>query len=122
MIESLFDGSSWTDLAFSQIQPVAKECGARFVAAILVGGIFIPSIRASMLARKKPVRPRSYTKKDMADGRASAGLAIKMRPTGVSVNSVKALRGCIWLGKGMCVARAVLRDYWAPARNLKEKC
>src|SRR6476619_8047534 len=102
MIEFFFDCSSpWTYLAFHNIQPLAKEYGAEISwRPILVGGIFNtinPSVYAS---REKPVEAKvNYTKKDMADWARSAGLAIKMRPTVFPVNSVKAMRACIWLDK-----------------------
>ena len=40
-------------------------------------------------------------KKDLADWARSAGLTIKMPPTVFPVNSVKVMRGCIWLGSDM---------------------
>ena len=122
MIEFFFDCSSpWTYLAFHNIQPLAKEFGAEISwRPILVGGIFNtinPSVYAS---REKPVEAKvNYTKKDMADWARSAGLAIKMRPTVFPVNSVKAMRGCIWLGKDMLpFARAVFEAYWGADRDI----
>ena len=102
MIEFFFDCSSpWTYLAFHNIQPLAKELGVEIIwRPILVGGIFNtvnPSVYAS---RETPVPLKArYMKKDLADWARSAGLAIKMPPTVFPVNSVKAMRGCIWLGK-----------------------
>ena len=119
MIEFFFDCSSpWTYLAFHNIQPLAKEFGVEIDwRPILVGGIFNtinPSVYAS---REHPVAAKlAYQKKDMADWARSAGLAIKMRPTVFPVNSVKAMRGCIWLdGQGGLVpfARAAFRAYWS---------
>ena len=104
MIEFFFDCSSpWTYLAFHNIQPLAKEFGVEISwRPILVGGIFNtvnPSVYAS---RETPVPLKArYMKKDLADWARSAGLAIKMPPTVFPVNSVKAMRGCIWLGKDM---------------------
>jgi 2-hydroxychromene-2-carboxylate isomerase len=122
MIEFFFDCSSpWTYLAFHNIQPLAKEFGAEISwRPILVGGIFNtinPSVYAS---REKPVEAKvNYTKKDMADWARSAGLAIKMRPTVFPVNSVKAMRGCIWLGKDMLpFARAVFEAYWGADKDI----
>ena len=116
MIEFFFDCSSpWTYLAFHNIQPLAKEFGAEISwRPILVGGIFNsinPSVYAS---REHPVPAKlAYQNKDMADWARSAGLAIKMRPTVFPVNSVKAMRGCIWLGKDMVpFARALFETYW----------
>ena len=109
MIEFFFDCSSpWTYLAFHNIQPLAKELGVEISwRPILVGGIFNtvnPSVYAS---RETPVPLKArYMKKDLADWARSAGLAIKMPPTVFPVNSVKAMRGCIWLGKGNGAVRA----------------
>ena len=109
MIEFFFDCSSpWTYLAFHNIQPLAKELGVEISwRPILVGGIFNtvnPSVYAS---RETPVPLKArYMKKDLADWARSAGLAIKMPPTVFPVNSVKAMRGCIWLGRKWCRSRA----------------
>ena len=55
----------------------------------------------------------------MADWARSAGLAIKMRPTVFPVNSVKAMRGCIYLGKEMVpFARAVFEIYWGEDKDI----
>src|ERR1700692_2556259 len=121
MIEFFFDCSSpWTYLAFHNIQPLAKEFDAEISwRPILVGGIFNtinPSVYAS---REKPVTAKvDYQKKDMADWARSAGLAIKMRPTVFPVNSVKAMRGCIWRGREMIpFAGAVLEFYWGEGQE-----
>jgi 2-hydroxychromene-2-carboxylate isomerase len=87
----------------------------------LVGGIFNsinPSVYAS---REHPVEAKvNYAKKDMADWARSAGLAIK-RPTVFPVNSVKAMRGCIWLGKDMLpFARAVFETYWGGDQDISQ--
>src|SRR3979490_2412358 len=102
MIEFFFDCSSpWTYLAFHNIQPLAKECSVEISwRPILVGGIFNPINPSVSASREAPVPAKlNYQKKDMADWARSAGLAIKMRPTVFPVNSVKAMRGCIFLGK-----------------------
>jgi 2-hydroxychromene-2-carboxylate isomerase len=124
MIEFFFDCSSpWTYLAFQNIQPLAKEFGADIVwRPILVGGIFNsvnPSVYAS---REKPVPLKArYMKKDLADWARSAGLAIKMPPTVFPVNSVKAMRGCIFLGKDMLpFARAVFEIYWGEDQDISQ--
>src|SRR4051795_8051368 len=124
MIEFFFDCSSpWTYLAFHNIQPLAKEFGEEINwRPILVGGIFNsinPSVYAS---REHPVPAKvAYQKKDMADWARSAGLAIKMRPTVFPVNSVKAMRGCIWLGKDMVpFARAVFEAYWGDDKDISQ--
>ena len=126
MIEFFFDCSSpWTYLAFHNIQPLAREFGEEISwRPILVGGIFNsinPSVYAS---REHPVPAKvAYTKKDMADWARSAGLAIKMRPTVFPVNSVKAMRGCIFLdkeGKLVAFARAVFEIYWGEDKDISQ--
>src|SRR5204862_4345751 len=124
MIEFFFDCSSpWTYLAFHNIQPLAKEFGVEISwRPILVGGIFNtvnPSVYAS---REAPVPLKArYMKKDLADWARSAGLAIKMPPTVFPVNSVKAMRGCIWLGKDMVpFARAVFEAYWGADKDISQ--
>ena len=124
MIEFFFDCSSpWTYLAFHNIQPLAKELGADISwRPILVGGIFNtvnPSVYAS---REKPVPLKQrYMLKDLADWARSAGLAIKMPPTVFPVNSVKAMRGCIFLGKDMVpFARAVFEAYWGEDKDISQ--
>jgi 2-hydroxychromene-2-carboxylate isomerase len=128
MIEFFFDCSSpWTYLAFHNIQPLAKEFGIEISwRPILVGGIFNtvnPSVYAS---REAPVPLKArYMKKDLADWARSAGLAIKMPPTVFPVNSVKAMRGCIWRsqesGQQMLpFARAVFETYWGGDKDISQ--
>jgi 2-hydroxychromene-2-carboxylate isomerase len=124
MIEFFFDCSSpWTYLAFHNIQPLAKEFGEEISwRPILVGGIFNtvnPSVYASRQA-PVPLKAR-YEFKDLNDWARSAGLAIKMTPSVFPVNSVKAMRGCIWWGKDMVpFARAVFEAYWGEDRDISK--
>jgi 2-hydroxychromene-2-carboxylate isomerase len=124
MIEFFFDCSSpWSYLAFHNIQPLAKAFGEEISwRPILVGGIFNtinPSVYAS---REHPVPAKlNYQNKDLADWARAAGLAIKMRPTVFPVNSVKAMRGCIFLGKDMLpFARAAFESYWGDDRDISQ--
>jgi len=124
MIEFFFDCSSpWTYLAFHNIQPLAKEFGEEISwRPILVGGIFNtvnPSVYAS---RETPVPLKQrYMLKDLGDWAQSAGLAIKMPPTVFPVNSVKAMRGCIFLAKDMVpFARAVFEAYWGDDKDISQ--
>src|SRR6059058_3686992 len=124
MIEFFFDCSSpWTYLAFHNIQPLAKELGVEISwRPILVGGIF-NTVNPSVYAQREtpvPLKAR-YMKKDIQDWARSAGLAIKMRPTVFPVNSVKAIRGCIWLGKELVpFARAVFEAYWGDDKDISQ--
>lgn len=124
MIEFFFDCSSpWTYLAFHNIQPLAKELDVEITwRPILVGGIFNtinPTVYAS---RETPVPQKArYLKKDLADWARSTGLAIKMPPTVFPVNSVKAMRGCIWLGNDMApFARAIFEAYWGDDQDISQ--
>ena len=124
MIEFFFDCSSpWTYLAFHNIQPLAKEFGEEISwRPILVGGIFNtvnPSVYAS---RETPVPPKArYMLKDLKDWARSSGLSIKMPPSVFPVNSVKAMRGCIWMGKEMVpFVRAVFEAYWGEDKDISK--
>ena len=124
MIEFFFDCSSpWTYLAFHNIQPLAEEFGEEISwRPILVGGIF-NTINPSVYAQREtpvPLKQR-YMLKDLNDWARSSGLAIKMPPTVFPVNSVKAMRGCIYLGKAMVpFARAVFETYWGEDKDISK--
>ena len=124
MIEFFFDCSSpWTYLAFHNIQPLAKELGEEITwRPILVGGIFNTVNPRVYSQREKPVPLKArYMLKDLSDWARSAGLAIKMPPTVFPVNSVKAMRGCIWLGRDMVpFARAVFEAYWGDDKDISQ--
>ena len=118
MIDFYFDISSpWTYLAFHNIQPLAAETGATIRwKPILVGGVFNsvnPSVYAS---RDNPVPAKAaYQLKDMQDWARHSGIAIRFPPTVFPVNSVKAMRGCLWLepqGKLVSFAEAAFQAYW----------
>ncbi|MGV7218159.1 DsbA family protein [Bradyrhizobium sp. UFLA05-112] len=124
MIEFFFDCSSpWTYLAFHNIQPLARELGVEIAwRPILVGGIF-NSVNPSVYAqREKPVPLKArYMLKDLNDWARFAGLAIKMPPTVFPVNSVKAMRGCIWLAADMVpFATAVFETYWSADKDISQ--
>ncbi|HMN72048.1 MAG TPA: 2-hydroxychromene-2-carboxylate isomerase [Rhodoblastus sp.] len=126
MIEFFFDCSSpWTYLAFHNIPPLAAEFGEEIVwKPILVGGVFNavnPSVYAS---REKPVPAKArYMLKDLGDWARLSGLAIKMPPSVFPVNSVKAMRGCIWLlpqGKMVDFATRTFEAYWGRDEDISK--
>ena len=126
MIEFFFDCSSpWTYLAFHNIQILAAELQEPIQwRPILVGGIF-NSINPSVYAmRENPVPAKqAYMLKDMQDWSREAGLKIVMPPRIFPVNSVKAMRGCIWLapqGKLPAFAAAVFEAYWAREEDISQ--
>ena len=124
MIEFFFDISSpWTYLGFHNIQPLAAELGATIRwRPILVGGVFNSVNPSVYAARDNPVLPKqSYQLKDMQDWARHAGLTIRMPPTVFPVNSVKAMRACIWLepqGKLAPFATAAFEAYWRDDQDI----
>ncbi|PYF05324.1 2-hydroxychromene-2-carboxylate isomerase [Rhodopseudomonas faecalis] len=128
MIEFFFDISSpWTYLAFHNIQPLAKEFDEEIEwRPILVGGIFNTINPSVYEMRKTPVPAKAiYMLKDLGDWARSAGLAIKMPPSVFPVNSVKAMRGCLWLlreQRAVMVpfATAAFASYWGDDRDISQ--
>jgi 2-hydroxychromene-2-carboxylate isomerase len=126
VIEFFFDISSpWTYLAFHNIQPLAAELGVEVQwRPILVGGIF-NSINPSVYqSRQTPVPAKAaYMLKDMQDWARQAGLKIKFPPSVFPVNSVKAMRGCLWLapqGQLAPFAKAAFEAYWGDDRDISQ--
>jgi len=126
MIEFFFDCSSpWTYLGFHNIQPLAAELKAPIRwRPILVGGVF-NSVNPSVYAQREHPVPakRDYMLKDLQDWARQAGLKIVMPPRVFPVNSVKAMRGCIWLEpRGLLVpfATAVFEAYWGRDEDLSQ--
>jgi 2-hydroxychromene-2-carboxylate isomerase len=126
MIEFFFDCSSpWTYLAFHNIQPMVAVLEEPIQwRPVLVGGIF-NSVNPSVYAlRDKPVPAKAaYMLKDLQDWTRRAGLQIVMPPRVFPVNSVKAMRGCIWLepqGKLLPFATAVFEAYWAREADISQ--
>lgn len=128
MIEFFFDCSSpWTYLAFTNIQPMAKELGAPITwRPILVGGIFNTVNKAMYETRANPVPAKqAYTAKDMQDWARLAGIKITMPPTIFPVNAVKSMRGCIWVqqqhpDKLVPFATAVFESYWSDDQDISK--
>ncbi len=134
MIEFFFDCSSpWTYLAFHNIQPLAAELNEPISwRPILVGGIF-NSVNPSVYAmRENPVPAKmAYMLKDLRDWGRQAGLKIVMPPKVFPVNSVKAMRGCIWLdtldranpgqpSQMVNFARALFESYWSREEDISQ--
>ncbi len=126
MIEFFFDCSSpWTYLAFHNLQPLAASMKAPIRwRPMLVGGVFNsvnPSVYAS---RENPVlAKRDYMLKDLQDWARLSGLKIVMPPKVFPVNSVKAMRGCLWLepqGQIVPFATAVFEAYWGRDEDIAQ--
>jgi 2-hydroxychromene-2-carboxylate isomerase len=126
MIEFFFDCSSpWTYLAFHNLQPLAAELNEPVHwRPVLVGGIF-NAVNPSVYAmRDNPVPAKwAYMHKDLQDWAHEAGLKIVFPPRVFPVNSVKAMRGCLWLepqGKLLPFATAVFEAYWAREEDISQ--
>ncbi len=126
MVEFFFDCSSpWTYLAFHNIQPMLRELGepVRW-RPILVGGIFNTINPTVYAQREHPVPAKdAYMRKDLRDWARLAGLQIVMPPRIFPINSVKAMRGCLWLepqGKLPEFARAVFEAYWSREEDIAD--
>lgn len=100
MIDFYFDVSSpWTYLAFRNIQPMAKELNVSINwRPVLVGGIFNTVNQRMYASREDSSSPRNrYVLKDLQDCARQTGVTIVFPPKVFPVNSVKAMRGCIWI-------------------------
>jgi len=100
-LDFYFDCSSpWTYLAFHNVQPLARELDVQIRwKPVLVGGIFNAINPTVYQMRENPVPAKwAYNSKDLADWTREAGLRpILFPPSVFPVNSVKAMRACIWL-------------------------
>jgi 2-hydroxychromene-2-carboxylate isomerase len=118
MIECFFDCSSpWTWLGVHNLQPIAAEHAVPIRwRPILVGGVFNAANPSVYAARENPVPAKqAYMLKDLGDWARLAGLEIRFPPSVFPVNSVKAMRGCLWLepsGRLPAFAQAVFEAYW----------
>lgn len=102
MIEFFFDCSSpWTYIAFRNIQPLATELRETINwKPVLVGGIFNSVNKGVYTAREDLNTPKNrYMLKDVRDNAREAGLQIAFPPKVFPVNSVKAMRGCLWIAQ-----------------------
>ncbi len=126
MIEFFFDCSSpWTYLAFHNIQPMAREIGVPIQwRPIMVGGVFNAINPSVYAARDNPVPAKqAYMRKDLADWSHQSGLTIRMPPTVFPVNSVKVMRGCLWLldrPQLMPFTTAAFEAYWSHDRDISD--
>ena len=126
MIDFYFDISSpWTYLAFHNIQPLAAEMGAQVAwKPILVGGVFNSVNPSVYAARDHPVPAKAaYQAKDMQDWARRSGIALRFPPTVFPVNSVKDMRGCLWLapqGGLVRFATAAFEAYWGGDEDISQ--
>lgn len=127
-IEFFYDVSSpWTYLAFTNIQPLAREEGAEVIyKPFLVGGVFNTINPSVYQMRENPVPAKAaYALKDMQDWARLAGLKIKFPPSVFPVNPVKALRGLLWAaeqgdGKDLALAKTFFELYWSEDKDISQ--
>ncbi len=126
MIEFFFDCSSpWTYLAFHNIQSLSQELNEPIAwRPMLVGGVFNSANPSVYAMRENPVPAKmAYMLKDLQDWAALAKLKLIMPPKIFPINSVKAMRGCLWLepqGKLVPFANAVFEAYWAREEDISQ--
>ena len=130
MIECFFDCSSpWTWLAFRNLQPLAAELGVAVAwKPVLVGGIFNAVNPSVYEFRERGVPAKqAYLKKDLADWARQDGLKILFPPSVFPVNSVKAMRGCLWLDsqhglrdRFLPFAESVFKAYWSDDQDISQ--
>ena len=102
MIEFFFDCSSpWTYIAFRNIQPIAAELKVPIIwRPVLVGGIFNTANTGVYAARENLDSAKNrYMIKDVQDNARAADLSIVFPPQVFPVNSVKAMRACLWVAQ-----------------------
>lgn len=125
-IECFFDCSSpWTWLAFRNLQTLAAELDVAVQwKPVLVGGIFNAVNPSVYEFREKGVPAKqAYLKKDLQDWARLNGVKIVFPPRVFPVNSVKAMRGCIWLdAQGLlpAFASAVFEAYWSREEDISQ--
>ena len=124
MITCYFDISSpWTWLAFRRLQRMAAELDTRIDwKPILVGGVFNAVNPSVYEFRERGVPAKqAYLRKDLADWARHEGIRILFPPTIFPVNSVKAMRACLWLQpQGMLepFAAAAFEAYWTHDQDI----
>jgi len=126
LLEAFFDCSSpWTYLAFRELRALSRELGVPVRwRPILVGGIF-NAVNPSVYAFREHGVPakQAYARKDLQDWARHTGLAIRFPPSVFPVNSVKAMRGCLWLEpQGLLepFAEAVFEAYFRDDRDVSQ--
>ncbi|NBQ87517.1 MAG: 2-hydroxychromene-2-carboxylate isomerase [Betaproteobacteria bacterium] len=128
-LDFYFDCSSpWTYLAFHNVQTLARDLGVTVHwKPVLVGGIFNAINPSVYQMRENPIPAKwAYNSKDLADWTRDAGLRpILFPPRVFPVNSVKAMRACIWLlhndpARFIAFTRCVFERYWHDDQDISQ--
>jgi 2-hydroxychromene-2-carboxylate isomerase len=125
-IEFYFDCSSpWTYLAFTEILPLSQRQNIQIIwKPVLVGGIF-NSVNNDVYEFRKNPNPLKlkYTNNDLELWAKLRSISISM-PKIFPVNSVKAMRGCLFADKENCLpifAKEVFNAYWGSGLDISEE-
>ena len=113
VIEFFFDCSSpWTYLAFRNLLTLANRLDAPIAwRPVLVGGIFNAVNPGVYAAREDWNSAKNrYILKDVQDCARAVGVEMQFPPKIFPVNSVKAMRACLWIA-GDAVAQVKLQDF-----------
>lgn len=113
VIEFFFDCSSpWTYLAFRNLLTLATRLDAPIAwRPVLVGGIFNAVNPGVYAAREDWNSAKNrYILKDVQDCARAVGVEMHFPPKIFPVNSVKAMRACLWIA-GDRVAQVKLQDF-----------
>jgi 2-hydroxychromene-2-carboxylate isomerase len=124
LVECFFDISSpWTWLAFRNLQRLSAELSVPIMwKPILVGGVF-NAINPSMYEFRERGVPakQAYMHKDLQDWATHEGVKIVFPPSVFPLNSVKVMRGCLWLlEQGLMEPFAALafETYWSEDQDI----
>jgi 2-hydroxychromene-2-carboxylate isomerase len=125
-IEFYFDCSSpWTYLAFTEILPLSKRQDIEIVwKPVLVGGVFNSVNKDVYEFRKKPNPLKlSYSNDDLNLWAKVRGVDISF-PKVFPVNSVKAMRGCLFADKEDKIvefATNIFQSYWGKGLDISQE-
>lgn len=125
-VECFFDCSSpWSYFGVTSLLRLQQELGLDVAwRPTLVGGVFNAVNPSVYHSREAPAGPRQiYGKKDQDDWARHLGISMHYRPSVFPVNSVKAMRGCLFLepqGKLVPFALATFEAYWGDDQDISQ--
>jgi len=125
-IEFYFDCSSpWTYLAFSEILPLSHRHSLKIEwKPVLVGGVFNAVNQDVYEFRRKPNPLKlKYSNHDLNLWSMARGISISF-PKVFPVNSVKAMRGCLFANKESKLvgyANNVFHAYWSEGKDISRE-